>query len=272
MRLGFALLAYGLLLAPASAQDTPTPKSKAVIVIGLPGDKDHRREFADIAKRWHAWLSTKGGFRKEDVLVLGEDCGDAALKTLVTPMAEKVPLDETFAGIGKELGEDGRFWLLMLGHGNHDGRRAYFHQAGPDLDDRQWQGLLKNVKCREQVCWLTFSASGWFLKSLSQKGRVVMTATEPDNEFNATEFPIALADVFEQPVEELDLDKDGQVSVRELFLKTCAGVTALFEADKRLPTEHAQLDDSGDGRGAEAAALTADNATDGKLAAEVVLP
>ena len=204
--------------------------------------------------------------------MLGEDCGNAELKALMAPTAEKVALEETFAGIGKELGEDGRFWLLMLGHGNHDGRRAYFHQAGPDLDDRQWQGLLKNIRCREQACWLTFSASGWFLKSLSAKGRVVITATEPDNEFNATEFPIALADVFEQPAEEVDLDKNGQVSVRELFLKTHAGVTALYEADKRLPTEHAQLDDSGDGRGTEAPDLTTENASDGKVAGEVVLP
>lgn len=271
IRLLAATLCFAL-IGECVAQDAPKPKGKALIVIGLPGDRPHRKEFADIARHWHAWLSTKGGFAKEDVLILGEDCGDKDLKALMTPTAEKVSLEECFKSLSQDLKEEDRFWLLMLGHGNHDGRRAYFHQAGPDLDDRQWQTLLKGIKCREQVCWLTFSASGWFLKSLSTKGRVVITATEPDNEFNDTEFPLALVDVFEQEPADLDLDKDGHVSVRELFVKTCEGVTALFEANKRLPTEHAQLDDSGDGKGTEAADLSAENATDGKVAEKIVLP
>ena len=64
--------------------------------------------------------------------------------------------------------------------------------------------------------WLTTAASGRFAPALSAPGRIVVAATEPDGETNETEFPLALAEVSLLPVEKLDLDRDGRVSVREI--------------------------------------------------------
>ena len=55
-----------------------------------------------------------------------------------------------------------------------------------------------------------------------------------------------------RPRTELDRDADGRVSLAELFLAASQRVTEIFQADNRVPTEHAQLDDDGDGRGSEA--------------------
>jgi hypothetical protein len=41
-----------------------------------------------------------------------------------------------------------------------------------------------------------------------------------------------------------------------LFVAVAAEVTSRYAADKRVPTEHAQLDDNGDGRGTEAEELS----------------
>src|SRR5262249_23313140 len=72
-------------------------------------------------------------------------------------------------------------------------------------------------------------------------------ATLADAEFNETEFPQALATV----VKKLDPKKVQSVSVLELYRRTVAEVEARFAADKRVPTEHAQLDDNGHGLGTE---------------------
>jgi hypothetical protein len=54
-----------------------------------------------------------------------------------------------------------------------------------------------------------------------------------------------------QSLEELDLDKDGKLSVLEIYYRTLVEVQARYAADKRISTEHQQLDDNGDGLGTE---------------------
>ena len=118
------------------------------------------------------------------------------------------------------------------------------------------------------------------MKLLSKPGRVVIAATEADAEVNETEFPYALAKVLEGSAKDNDADSDGQVSLAELFPKVVAATNERFTMDKRLPTEHAQLDDDGDGRGSEellppnaddAAAKNA-KAKDGALSRTIFLP
>jgi hypothetical protein len=48
-----------------------------------------------------------------------------------------------------------------------------------------------------------------------------------------------------------DLNKDGRVSLLEAFVHTRESVRRYYEADQRLLTEHALLDDDGDGRGSD---------------------
>ena len=110
---------------------------------------------------------------------------------------------------------------------------AFFHLPGPDLGDDELGALFNGITCREQVFWMTTPGSGWFLPGLSAKGRIVITATTHDQEFNETEFPTALADASRPALAELDADKDGKVSVWELFVRTGENVVARFEADMR---------------------------------------
>jgi hypothetical protein len=138
-----------------------------------------------------------------------------------------------------------------VGHGHYDGRHSHLNIPGPDLDERQFAKVFEGIKARQQVFFLTTSASGFFLKPLSAPGRVVVTATEPDLEVNETLFPLALADVLAHPPEDADRDGDGSLSLLELYLAVVADVSRRYEADENLPTEHARLDDNGDGRGGE---------------------
>src|SRR5205823_8479943 len=137
------------------------------------------------------------------------------------------------AALRKALRPEDRLWVFFLGHGNHDGDHAYFHLPGSDFRGDELGKLFAGLQCREQVFWMTTSASGWFLKSLSAKGRIVITATVADDEFNETEFPHALATVLKRPHKELDTNRDGKVSVLELYQQTVAEVNARFNADKR---------------------------------------
>jgi hypothetical protein len=119
---------------------------------------------------------------------------------------------------------------------------------------------------------MTTAGSGGLIRPLSTPGRIIVAATERDQELNETEFPHALGAVASRPPGTLDADHDGKVSVLELFDATVAEVAARYASDKRIPTEHAQLDDDGDGNGTEEPGRKA-SAADGRLAAgTIVLP
>ena len=53
------------------------------------------------------------------------------------------------------------------------------------------------------------------------------------------------------PPEGIDRDKDGKISVLELYLAVVANVMKRYVDAENLPTEHAKLDDNGDGHGSE---------------------
>ena len=110
---------------------------------------------------------------------------------------------------------------------------------------------LRGPEGAEQVFFITTPASGFFLKPLATTGRIVITATEPDQEVNETLFPLALAELLNAPSEGIDRDKDGKISVFELYLAVVANVMKRYVDDENLPTEHAKLDDNGDGHGSE---------------------
>jgi hypothetical protein len=268
------LAACTLIGAGAPTDDPPAPgQSHALIVVGLPGDAEHEEHFATVAKAWRDWLTGPLGFPADNVRIL---FGSAGKPGLAKGPAPREAVEREVAELKKVLRPDDRLWVFTLGHGDYDGERAAFHVPGPDLRADQLGKLFADVACREQVFWLTHSGSGWFLKALAKKGRIVVTATSADQEFNETEFPEALANVAKLSADKLDADKDGKVSILELYRRITQEVQALFEADDRIPTEHALLDDTGGGRGTEepVVAATKDKkpTADGALAARTFVP
>ena len=171
----------------------------------------------------------------------------AATKIIPPPRGRIFPLRWTSC----ESQPDASLWVFLLGHGSEAGRTAAIHLPGPDLDARQWAELFAGIECREQVFWLTQSASGGFIKPLSRPGRVVIAATAALGEVNETEFPRVLTKVLQEDYVAADANGDGAVSVAELFAEVRGGVASHYLDGQLLATEHPQLDDNGDGQGSE---------------------
>src|SRR6185436_19095304 len=94
------------------------------------------------------------------------------------------------------------------------------------------------------------SCSAPFLAQLSGTNRVVITATRSGHEQNFTRFGQYLAEAIGDP--QTDLDKDGSVSLLEAFLTASRRTAEFYRVEGRLATEHALLDDNGDGFGTPA--------------------
>jgi hypothetical protein len=92
----------------------------------------------------------------------------------------------------------------------------------------------------------TASASGAFLQPLAAPGRVIVTATKTGGERNETDFPEYFVAAYNDDA--ADLDRNGHISVREAFDYAAAKVKQAFQQKGYMLTEHATLEDSGEGQ------------------------
>ena len=140
-------------------------------------------------------------------------------------------------------------WVVLIGHGTYARDVAKFNLRGPDVSGAELAKWMEGTK-RPIVIINCASASGPFVNRLSGPQRVVVTATRSGIEQNYARFGAFLSEAIGS--QESDLDHDGEVSIHEAFLRASAGVRRFYESEDRIVTEHAILDDNGDGKGTPA--------------------
>ena len=229
---------------------------RALILCGLPGDKEHRQPFAETVEKIRGALIERYGFTAPEIRVqfggpVAE--GEGPVLAGVRGRATREEIETEAAELRQVLKPQDTLWVIVIGHTHYDGKHAHFNIPGPDLNEQEFGKLFAGLEAREQVFFITIPASGYFIKPLSAKGRVVITATEADLEINETLFPLALADVLAAPPEpaEFDADHEGNRTLFDLYIALARNVAKRYSDDELLPTEHSLLDDNGDGRGTE---------------------
>lgn len=140
-------------------------------------------------------------------------------------------------------------WIVLLGHGTFDRDTAKFNLRGKDIEAKELGEWLR-PSARPMVLINGFSCSGAFLKPLTGPNRIVMTATKSGAELNLSRFAGYLGESLTDDL--ADLDHDHQVSLLEAFLLASSKVNRFYEADGRLVTEHALLEDNQDAKGISA--------------------
>jgi hypothetical protein len=227
-------LAIGIwLLAPLAAQADERPT--VLVVVGAEGTEEFGKQF----RQWHdRWQKGAAG-------------GEATFVSIGVDAEDKQPDRELLkAALLKASGKSNEaLWLVLIGHGTFDGQTARFNLRGPDVAANELAEWLKPVK-RPLAVINSTSASAPFLQALSGENRVIVTATKSGQEHNFARFGDYLSAAMADP--QADLDKDEQTSLLEAFILGAAGVAEFYDNEARLATEHALIDDNGDGLGTPA--------------------
>ena len=256
------LLAQGDPAAPTSPA-SPSPEKaasqatrRALILCGLPGDAPHRKLFGESLELLYDGLTNHHGFQGENVHVLWPDAPvekDGPGVKATRGVSTREALAKSVEEIRAALAPSDALWIFVLGHGHYDARQSWLNLPGPDMSHVEFGKLFAGLACQEQVFFITTPCSGFFTKPLSQPGRIVITATEPDLEVNETNFPHKLAKAIGSPPSygEFDVDQDRQVTLLDVYLWTARETAQEYATGELAATEHAQIDDSGDGRGTE---------------------
>jgi hypothetical protein len=228
-----------LIIGTVSGAQSVLPESQqspvVIVVFGAPGMPEYADQFTEWAELWRK-ACEKG---LADFVSVGPDqTGRPTDRTKLKEMLTSRPKHSSAA-----------LWLVLIGHGTFDGRTAKFNLRGPDLSAEDLAEWLKPFT-RPVAVINTASSSAPFLNKLSAPQRVVITATKSGFEQNFARFGRYMAYSIADP--QADLDKDGQTSLLEAFLTASKRVDEYYSAAGRLITEHALLDDNGDGLGTRA--------------------
>ena len=229
------MISWMLLAVTVAAGQVDADGPVVIVVIGAEGQPEYGRAFAAAANQWEA-AARRGGAR---------------FKVIGHQPVSGVPDREQLSRLLDQQQPDARqgLWLVLVGHGTYDGRAARFNLRGPDVAAEELAAWLAPLS-RPVAVINCASSSGPFIERLARPGRIVVTATRSGSEQNATRYGDFLARAIGEAG--ADLDKDGQTSLLEAHLAACRGVEESYRLEGRLATEHALLDDNGDGRGTPA--------------------
>jgi hypothetical protein len=199
-----------------------------VTVAGLGGEPDYETRFNLLATDTDKLLKTGGGT-------------DRIVTTLKGPDATKAKLTAALQKLATDAKPTDAIVVMMIGHGTFDGAEYKFNLVGPDISGAELASLLNKVPATRQLVVDMTSASGGITSALKRDGRTVITATKSGTEKNATLFGRYWVEALRDPA--ADTDKNETVTALEAFRYAQAKTTAFFADQKRLATEHSQLED-----------------------------
>jgi hypothetical protein len=257
-KLGSLILALVLATPPLCGQ------THVVIVSGLAGDQAHRDKFHRWAVSFIDAAQERFGIPDERIAYLAESESIAPNRIDGKSTKENIQQVLTDIALGAAPGE--AVFILLIGHGSSQGEVSRLSLPGPDMSSTDFARILDQFTAQQVALINTTSASGDFIKDLSAPNRTIVTATASPFERNETTFGQYFVEAFVEDV--ADVDKDERISVLEAFEYARHEVARAYEEQGLLLTEHAMLDDNGDGEGS---AEPDPDETDGGLARQLFL-
>ena len=252
-----ALLLVALALAVSQAASAPSvpsvPSVKEtylVIVAGLGGEDSYREKF----HRWSADMRdgavNRHGVSEDKVYYLAEK--PELYPDQVHAKSTKENVIALFGELETKVSPGDQLYVLLIGHGSFRSEQSRFNLPGPDLTAEDFDLMLQPFSEQQIVFVNASSASGNFLPVLSAANRIVVTATKSGYERNESQFGKYFVEAYAgaDGRDVADTDKNGRISVLEAFTHARVRVDGYYHEENILKTEHAVLDDNGDGEGA----------------------
>lgn len=237
--LGLIVILIASLIRPPSAHGAEST-DEILMIVGADGSPEYGQQFQQWAQEWMNIAREASA----NIQWIGNTEGD--------DQTDRQRCKSAIDQIAKEA--DSPLWIVLIGHGTFTRGVAKFNLRGPDLSAAELADWLQSMQ-RPLVVINNASSSGPFVNQLSGERRVIIAATKSGTEQNFARF----GEHFVKGIANLesDLDHDDQVSVLEAFLSASAKVREFYDSQARIVTEHALIDDNGDGKGTPASMFRA---------------
>ena len=259
---------FGLGFSESAFASESASDKVLILVNGAAGEDVYAAKFQQIASTWKS-IAKQAGLVCQ---VVGPDYDyesqnsydalDSAVDILVGSPASSTQSDLANANANNQdkdrlreilealdPNEGSACWLVYVGHGSFDGKNAWMNLRGPDLSDQELASWIRSFR-RPMTLVFGSASSAPMMKTLSGENRTIITATRNGNEKSYCYFGEYIGKAFLDP--NADLDLDNGVSILEAFLFASKQTSRFYEENRRMLTEHAALEDTGDGIGVQA--------------------
>jgi hypothetical protein len=217
----------------------------AIIIAGVSGDPELQKAYLEEVRDLRATLEDSLKFRREQVIVLFDD--PALDPDLIQHKSTRESLELVCRNLKSSVRSEDLVFVFIEGHGDHNGKEYKLNLVGPDPTGYELAEMLYSIPARRFIVANMTNCSGGSLAAMSQKGKVVLTATKSGMEKNLTHTGRFLVEALKAG--NADRDKDGRVSILEAFNYASQKVGEYYSDQGNLQTEHPILDDRGDGVG-----------------------
>jgi hypothetical protein len=196
-------------------------------VAGLGGEPDYEQRFS-------LWATDT-----DKILKTGST--DRVVETLKGADATKTRVEAALSKIAGQAKPADAFVLMLIGHGTFDGTDYKFNLPGPDISAAELAAAINKIPATRQLVVDMTSASGAAIQAFKKDNRTVITATKNGQEKNATLFARYWVEALRDPA--ADIDKNETITALEAFQYADKKTVEFYKEQKRLATEHAQIDD-----------------------------
>ena len=258
----FIPLVFVLMMIPARAAGAQTIAGEryALLIGGLGGSPEHTEKFKGYLYETRKTFIERYQFDEANITVLGEAAIEG--ESYIDALSNAENIRAAFADLSIRVTEDDHLYVLLFGHGGYEGSESRLNIPRRDLTQNDFADLVETVPAGRVVFFNTGSASAPFINALSGPDRIVVTATRTGTQKNETSFPRFMLEALSEPG--TDRDKDGRISVAEVFTYSAEKTDQWFEDNANIPTENALLDDNADAEGHRVSEL--DEGGEGHLA------
>lgn len=227
-------------------RETPD-RNKFLLVVGGPGATTTAgRRFARWSAELHDLFAAELGYSENRItLLFDEGRTDVEPGDRVDGSSRREDIVSHMERLAVHMKPGDQLTVILIGHGSSRFGEARMNIAGKDITASEFATLLEPMGGIDIVVINTTSASHPFAEALSAPGRVIISATRSPAERHDTMFTGFLIEALDGHA--ADVDRNGQLSLLEVFNHTRRSVGDWYEDQDRLAPEHAVMDDSGDG-------------------------
>jgi hypothetical protein len=228
-QVGCRLKRAALMILSALSAVLPAFSSTYILTVaGLGGEPDYEQRFTMLASDTDKILRTGGQT-------------DRVVETLKGADATRPKVEASLARIASQAKPQDAFVLMMIGHGTFDGTEYKFNLPGPDISAAELAASMNRISAGRQLVVDMTSSSGGAVAAFKKDNRTVITATKSGMEKNATVFARYWVEALRDPA--ADVDKNETISALEAFQYAEKKTSQFYSEQKRLATEHPQIDD-----------------------------
>ncbi len=237
----------------------------ALLISGLGGSDEHRVKFHQYLEDTREILIDRFQFSESNIIVLADT--HSPEETFIDDISNAENIRNVFSDLSSKMTPQDDLFVILFGHGSYDGRNAMLNIPRQDLKDVEYAELLAGLDVHRIIFINTTSCSGPFAEVLSAPNRVIITATRSGGERLETIFPLYFISALRES--SADLDKNGELTLLEVFDYASQSTIKYYTGKEQLATEHALLEDTGDRVGTRVEELA--ESDDGQLANTIYL-